>query len=672
MNNWFHTKKSNGLFHPNLLDDEQGIFCHGDQGDDTIIPFKTPFQGVSSIHTSITPLRILLVTIGISIAFFIIFSRLMYLQVFAYDSYQTRSERNRERVIPIVSERGIIYDTNGVQLTKNIPKFALAIVPQDLPRDETTREELVTKLAAIIDEDVDTVRDTILEFGSYSYESIIIKDNLDYETALTLQIAASELPGIFIQRGSKRLYQSGEVATTGESLPVGTLSHILGYQGKLNREELDALYTDGYFPSDVIGKTGIEQTYETELRGTYGARTIEVNARGKEQATLSEEAPYPGNQLYLSIDSVLQRSIEVALEKHLREAGKTNASVVAMDPRTGAVRALVSWPSFDNNDFSGGITTANYAKYIEDEARPLFNRAISGSFPSGSTIKPAVAAAALEEGIINRNTAFRSDGGIRVSQWFFPDWQAGGHGITNVTKSIAWSVNTFYYIIGGGYEEFTGLGVETIVSYLKEFGLASTLGIDIPGEVGGFLPSKEWKEEVKDERWYVGDTYNISIGQGDVLATPLQMAALTSVIANGGTLYQPYLVAEVKDPVTGDTIKNEPRVIRSGFISPSNVAIVGEGMRECVTYGSCRRLSLLPFDTAAKTGTAQWSSIHPDHAWFTSYAPYQNPEIVFALLVEEGEGGSTIGSPIMFDLYNWWWKYRNGDTNEPLAFEEEL
>ncbi len=673
MKKWFDTKKKGSLFHPNLLDDDQGIFCYNSKPvDDTIIPFQTPVQGVSSIHTSITMLRVVLISIGIGMIFATIFGRLLYLQVFAYDTYLARSERNRERVIPIVSERGIIYDVHGVQLTKNIPKFALAIVPQDLPRYEAEREVLVTRLAHIINDDIDIVRNKILEFGSYSYESIIIKDNLDYETALTLQIAASDLPGIFIQRGSKRLYQAGEIAATGESIPIGTLSHILGYQGKLNREELDRLYRRGYYPSDVIGKTGIEQTYETELRGTYGARTIEVNARGREQATLSEEPPYPGNQLYLSIDSVLQRSIEVVLEKYLRQIGKQNASVVAMDPRTGAIRALVSWPAFDNNDFSGGISVENYAKYINDDARPLFNRAISGAFPSGSTVKPAVAAAALQERIITEQTAFRSDGGIRVGQWFFPDWQAGGHGITNVTRSIAWSVNTFYYIIGGGYEEFTGLGIDTMVSYLRQFGLASVLGIDIPGEVSGFLPSREWKERVKNERWYVGDTYNVSIGQGDLLVTPLQMAALTSAIANGGTLYQPYVVAEIKDPVTGDTLKTEPRIIREGFISPQHMRVVGKGMRECVTYGSCRRLSLLPFETAGKTGTAQWSSVRDNHAWFTSYAPYTSPEIVFALLVEEGEGGSTIGSPIMFDIFNWWWKYRNGETNEPLAYTTEI
>lgn len=661
------------LFSPSFLDDTHvGMTCGRNMIDDTIIPFKTPAQGVLNMKTSITPRRMLLLTGLCTIFFVAILGRLFHLQVFAHSEYVNRSDRNRERVIPIVSERGIVYDTNGVQLTKNIPKFGLAIVPQDIPRERIAREELVTSLAEIIDEDVETVRETLEEFGSYSYESIIIKDNLDYDTALRLQIAASDLPGIFIQRGSKRLYQRGEDPLTGESYPIGSLSHVLGYQGKLNREELDRLYDDGYYPSDVIGKTGVEQTYETSLRGAYGSRSIEVNARGKYQATLAESAPYPGQHLYLSIDSVLQKSIESVLDKYLTEAGKTNASVVAMDPDTGAVLALVSWPAFDNNDFSGGITTENYQKYIEDEARPLFNRAISGAFPSGSTVKPAVAAAALQEGIITKNTTFRSSGGLRVGQWFFPDWQAGGHGITNVTKSIAWSVNTFYYMIGGGYEDFTGIGVEKIVAYLREFGLGGKLGIDIPGEVPGFLPSKAWKEEVKGERWYVGDTYNVSIGQGDVLMTPLQMASLTSVIANGGTLYQPYLVSEILDPVSGDTITTEPRVIRDGFINRTHINTVGQGMRECVTYGSCRRLSLLPFDTAGKTGTAQWSSVKDNHAWFTTYAPYQDPEIVFAILVEEGEGGSTIGSPIAFEIYNWWWKYRNGQTTKPLVFEEEI
>lgn len=671
MNLW-KRHRTHGLFDPCLLDGQPGVPCRTETDDDHIIPFKTPTKTLSSIHTSVTPLRVWVFFGALVCIAGIFFVRLCYLQIVAYDTYYARSERNRERVIPIVSERGIIYDTNGVQLTKNIPKFALAIIPQDLPRDEEERERLVSKLGAIIESDSDTVRTTLEEFGSYSYESIIIKDDLDYETALRLQIAASDLPGIFIQRGSKRLYQSGEDPQTGEAYPVGTLSHILGYQGKLNREELDRLYTSGYYPSDVIGKTGIEYSYERDLRGTYGARTLEVDARGKEQATLSEEAPYPGKHVYLSIDSTLQTTVERVVAHYLELFGKQNASVVAMDPRTGAIKALVSWPSFDNNDFSGGIAADTYTSYIADPARPLFNRAISGAFPSGSTVKPAIAAAALAEGIITPNTVFRSDGGIRVGDWFFPDWQAGGHGPTNVTKSIAWSVNTFYYIIGGGYEDFVGMGVETMTAYLREFGLSALLGIDIPGEVAGFLPSKAWKEEVKGERWYVGDTYNVSIGQGDLLVTPLQMASLTSIIANGGTLYQPYLVDTILDPVSGDTLSTEPYALRTVSISPEHLRIVGQGMRECVTYGSCRRLSLLPFDVAAKTGTAQWSSVRDDHAWFTSYAPYQNPEIVFAILVEEGEGGSTMGSPMMFDIYNWWWQYRNGQTTEPLAYSDEI
>ncbi len=230
--------------------------------------------------------------------------------------------------------------------------------------------------------------------------------------------------------------------------------------------------------------------------------------------------------------------------------------------------------------------------------------------------------------------------------------------MTNVRKSLQDSVNTFYYIIGGGYQDFVGLGVDKITKYLRLYGLSQQLGIDLPGEQYGFLPSKAWKQEIKNERWYIGDTYNLSIGQGDLLVTPLQIASLTSIIANGGSIYKPYLAKEFIDPNSQDKKIVQPELLRDNLAKPENIELIKLGMKDCVTSGSCRRLSLLPFSSGGKTGTAQWSSKNEPHAWFTAFAPYENPKIVVTVLVEEGVGGSIISAPITYEFLRWWGKNR--------------
>jgi penicillin-binding protein 2 len=267
-----------------------------------------------------------------------------------------------------------------------------------------------------------------------------------------------------------------------------------------------------------------------------------------------------------------------------------------------------------------------------------------------------IAVAALQEGIINKNTTFLSTGGITIDKWNFVDWKAGGHGLTNVTRALAWSINTFFYYIGGGYQNFVGLGVDKIVQYLKEFNLAKKTGIDLPGESEGFLPSKQWKEETKKEPWYVGDTYNLSIGQGDLLVTPIQTAVWTSAVANGGHVIAPRIVAASVNPVTKETTLTKITVNNENIVSSANMDIVKQGMRECVVSGSCQMLRSLPFTSGAKTGTAQWSATKENHAWFTAFAPYNQPKIVVAILIEEGKEGSTAAQPIARDFLSWWGK----------------
>ncbi len=589
--------------------------------------------------------------------FFFLLAWIVHVQLVQGSSYLSAAESNRKRTLPIPSERGYILDRNGIKLTENIPNFSLALVPQDLPRDVIRREQVIRRLSELTSQNTTEIRAVLERYGNYSYESIVIQEGLDYETALLIQIAAADLPGIHIQRGSKRLYLT-DFPDTGVTSSTLSLSHIIGYQGKLSPEELDVEYENGYLPSDLIGKTGVEKTYERALRGTYGRREIEVNARGREQSVLSEKSPEPGKHVVLAIDIRMQQKLEQIVKHYLNTGGKKRAAAVVLDVHSGQVLALVSVPAYDNNHFSGGISVDQYRAYLNNEDKPLFNRAISGTYPSGSTIKPAVAAAALQEGIINASTSFLSSGGVAVSQWFFPDWLSGGHGITNVRKSLADSVNTFYYYIGGGYRDFTGLGVDMITAYLRSFGFAKELGIDLNGEQAGFLPSKKWKQEVKNERWYIGDTYNLSIGQGDILVTPLQIASMTASIANGGTLYQPHVVKGIIHSGSEKEEKIKKKIIGENIILQKYLRTVRLGMRDCVVYGSCRRLSLLPFSAAGKTGTAQWHAAKENHAWFTSFAPFEDPKIAVTVLVEEGEGGSKIAAPIAYDFYKWWGNYR--------------
>lgn len=654
---------------------ESSFIFDKDTGKQVAVPGSNTFVG-----SSISSRTMIAFAIGLVAIFLTLTGRVMYLQIVKGDTYSAMAQNNRQRTLPIPSERGLIFDSNGIQLTKNIPKFSLALVPQDLPRDKEERAAIVARLAELTNQSPDTIKEIIEQYGSYSYESIIIDENLDYDTALSIQIAAKDLPGINIQRGSRRLYLRNVsqydlfVTTTLDEASTSTvlkipsivsnpveylsLSHILGYQGKLSPEELDELHEIGYLPSDSIGKTGVEKSYESYLRGTYGHQVIEVDALGKKQGVVSEMAPTPGSHVILTIDATIQEKLEQILQDTLREHGKEKGSVVAVDPRDGSIVALVSLPAFDNNHFSGGIEPERYKRYLEDNRNPLFNRAIAGSFPSGSTIKIAIAAAALQERIITESTSFKSTGGLKIGDFFFPDWLAGGHGIVNVRKSIAQSVNTFYYYIGGGFQNFTGLGIDRINHYLRIFGFATPLGIDIPGETGGFLPTREWKLREKQERWYVGDTYNVSIGQGDVLVTPLQIAMMTSAIANGGTLYTPHVVHAVMDPITLQETSVTFDIKNDDLIDAGYLRIVRLGMKDCVESGSCRQLYGLPVSIGGKTGTAQWRSDRDYHAWFTSFAPFESPEIVLTVLIEEGGEGSEVAVPLAKKFYLWWSQYR--------------
>lgn len=574
--------------------------------------------------------------------------RLFHLQINKGEYYRTIADGNRIRVERIQAKRGIIYDTNLIPLLKNSPSFSLQIIPVDLPEDEDEFLKLENLLNEKLGEEInfkDYISDDILE----NFQPRIIKESLDYEQAMDLLVLSKDLKGVSIVIDRKREYSYG-----------GYFSHVLGYMGSISEEKYQGFREKGYYLDDKIGMTGLEYVYEDILRGEIGKKKIEVDSLGKEIKELAREDPVDGRGLVLSLDAALQVEISNLLVKLLENRNLNKASIVAVDPRDGSVLALVTIPTFDNNIFSEKLSSEKYNFLINDPNMPMFFRAVSGEYPPGSTFKIVMAAAGLESGVISPSSSFLSNGGIRIGQWFFPDWKAGGHGMTNVRKALAESVNTFFYTIGGGYKEFLGLGLEKINFYSKQFGLSYKTGIDIPNESDGFLPTEAWKNEIQKEPWYIGDTYHLSIGQGYVLVSPLQVAMFTSAIANGGTLYKPQVLKAIIEDKEAKLVNHY--INNQDFISKENIKTVQEGLKMSVTDGSCRYLLTLPVESAGKTGTAQFGNEGKTHAWFTGYAPYDNPEIVLTILIEGGGEGSTVAVPLARDILMWY--INNKKSNE--------
>jgi penicillin-binding protein 2 len=590
----------------------------------------------------------------IFLAFFGLGARIFWLGIVKGDFYSAEAETNRSRSQRIEAQRGIVYDRNMRPLVRNIARFGVLAVPADLPEGEKEKKDFLNKLAGIVFLNDATSTEKFLveaeidlrkiEKGSLeSFRSIYLIDNIDYEAAMRLYLSESDFPGIFVSESSRREY-------LGEAY---SLSHVLGYTGKINSEEYAVLEESGYDYTDYIGKTGLENFWEEELRGRNGAEKVEVDAFGNKKKILFSESAVNGRNLVLSLDYDLQKKTEDVLSSKMEDVGLSKGVAIVMDPDNGEILSLVSLPAYDNNLFSAGIGIDDYEKLKNNSDNPFLNRAISGEYPSGSTVKMIVASAALQEKIITEKTSIFSSGGLNVGIWYFPDWKAGGHGWTDVRKAIADSVNTFFYYIGGGYDNFSGLGVDNLVKYFRVFGLGDKTGIDLPNESLGFVPSKEWKEKVREENWYIGDTYHLSIGQGDLLVTPLQVARWTAFFANGGELVQPHLVMDILDEKNNSA---EEMIFKSenGIIDSYNVEVVRQGMRKTVTTGSAKRLQDLPVEAAAKTGTAQWNTKKDSHAWITAFAPYKNPEIVVTVLVEEGIEGSQISLTVAQEIMKYY------------------
>jgi len=468
-----------------------------------------------------------------------------------------------------------------------------------------------------------------LVFNKPSFDFVcngeVVEENLDHQSLILYEVNIDQYPGCEVKNNTVREYLQGSV-----------FSHVIGYQRKTGE------------------KTGLEGYYDDVLEAKPGEIQVTRDVSGNPISKEVVSQPLSGQSLVLHLDAGLQKKINETLTRTIRNVGAKTGAVVALNPQTGGILALTSFPNFDNNLFSQEMSQEEWQALQDNPYNPLFNRAIAGEYPTGSTIKPLIASAVLQEEIISPEKKINCTGRIIIPHSWVPnasstkeDWKV--HGWTDMRKAIAESCNVYFYTVGGGYQDQEGLGPSRIKKYLELFGWGIPAQVDLPGGVEGLIPSPAWKKEIKGVGWWDGDTYNLSIGQGDVLATPIQVAASFAAIANSGTLYQPQIVQSV---LGGQEMW--PKVIRKDFINPENLEIVREGMRDAVRYGSSVLLSSLPVKAAAKTGTAQTGQQDVYHNWVTVFAPYENPEIVLTVLIENVPGMQVASLPVANEVL-WWY-----------------
>ncbi len=637
---------------------------------------------------------------GVMLAVLLIFIvRLWQLQILEGGEYQLAATLNRLRVVPIEAPRGLIYDRHGRPLVRNVPSFEVAVVPAYLPDDEEALDRIYRRLSELLEIPVTNrtattspqgagekgIRERVNEGLLVPYEPVVLKRNVDRETAMILLEEALTMPGVYVQVAPGRAYPTGPLTAS-----------AIGYVGRIPEEQADAYEALGYDPdTDLVGLTGIEYQYEKELRGSKGRRYVEENVQRQVIRTLGEPIqPVPGHNVVLTLDLDLQRAAYMALRRGMEKVGARRGVVIAMNPQTGEVLALVSLPTYDNNLFTQGIPPETYQALLQDPHHPFLNHAIGDQPPPGSTFKIVTAAAALQEGVIDERTIIQGEGVVYLPNKYYPKdpgraqkfvcWiylnRGGSHGPLNVVDALAQSCDIFFYKVGGGFEEqeIEGLGIQKLAEYARLFGLGEPTGIDLPAEAAGLVPDPTWKRRTYGETWSTGDTYNMSIGQGFLLATPLQILNATAAVANGGILYRPQLLYQITDVEGNVLYAFQPQVIRQVPVSPENLALVRQGMEAAVAYGTAQKAQVPGIRVAGKTGTAEFfcgpddekagicrmGPPLPTHAWFTAFAPVEKPEIALVVWVFNGGEGSATAAPIAQEILSYYFQRAEKGTGE--------
>jgi penicillin-binding protein 2 len=595
--------------------------------------------------------KIRLIVLGALVltGFGLLASRFYVLQIVKHNHYHTLAENNRISIVPVAPNRGLITDRNGITIAHNFFVYTLEITPSKVDNfDETITE--ISKLVEISNNDLK--RFNKLKARSHAFESIPIRTHLNEIEAAKFAANRFRFPGVEIKSRLFRHYPNGKLGV-----------HIAGYIGRINDNDLDNLQKadmlSNYKGTDHIGKSGIEQFYENDLHGTTGFQQVEINADGKAVRVLSSTAPVSGNNLTLSIDLKLQDIAEKGF-------GDRRGALVAIEPQTGEILALVSMPTFDPNLFVGGIDTNNWRLLNESIDKPLINRPLRGVYPPGSTFKPFVALAGLQAGKRKPPFSIRDAGYFMLpnSSHRYRDWKVGGHGFVDMQRAITISCDTFFYGLA------VELGIEKLTDFVRHFGFGKRTGIDINGENGGLLPTPEWKQRRFKQPWYMGETVIVGIGQGYTLVTPMQLAYATSVLANKGKAMKPHLVKAITDVKTSSTKTVQPMVNDNIILDDNNLEIVKQGMIDVTLPGgtAARVGANAGYSIAAKTGTAQVIGIkqnerydenniderHRDHALFIAYAPADNPKIAIAAIVENGGHGGSAAGPIVRQVMDYY------------------
>ncbi len=658
--------------------------------------------------------RLWLLRILVVVILAVLSVRLYRVQIGEGSTYRLLADRNRLRRVEMPAPRGVIYDQRGTLLVRNDPSFTVEIVPADLPKnaqnepDVKRQKELLDRLMALLppplEKDKEDARgeggqhlpdvmkraeiERLVEEGQWggAYRPVTIAKYIDEATAFQVAEMTPRLPGVNVVAVPVRNYLEGS-----------EVSHILGYMGPISPDVVEEYEGKGYVANESIGQSGLEATYESEMHGVRGRQTIEVDVNGHKVRTIGQPAdPEPGHNLTLTIDLELQKVATKYLQEAISQttgfSKATQGIVVAMDPRNGAIRAMVSLPSYDNNLFAQGISQADWDKLIQDPNHPLLNLAVSGEYPPGSTFKLVPAAAGLQEGVITPDTRLgdgfdgANDGIIYIANRFYPNdmklaqpfycWihtYGRGHGKISLRDAIAQSCDTFFYQLGGGYPNLTqGVGLTAIGKYARRFGFGFPTGIELIGEAAGQVPDDKYKRLGFAEPWTIGDTYNMSIGQGFMLSTPLQLANMTAAVANRGKLYRPQLVERITDD-EGKTVREFAPILNNEVeVDKKNLDVIREGMFGAINWpqGTAPIVKLPDIAVAGKTGTAEFFRDEdkdgkedrndkdrlPTHAWFTAFAPYNDPEMVVTVLVPNGGEGSAVAAPVAARILRWYFK----------------
>ena len=574
-----------------------------------------------------------------------VLGRMFYLQVIDHEHFTTLAQDNRVKLIPLPPTRGLIYDRQNRPLALNRPAFNLEIVPELVPHIDQTLEDLDV-LIGLREQDLE--RFDRLRRQKRHFESIPIKLDITQEEAALFAINRHKFPGVSIKARLTRTYPMKEI-----------MAHVVGYVGRISLKDLKSIDASNYAGTTYIGKTGVERSYEDVLHGQVGMQEVEINALGKAVRVLQETPPRPGRSLRLNVDSALQK---VALDA----LGDVNGAVVAIDPRDGGVLAMASKPGYDTNPFVEGISSKAYKALRDDPDKPLYNRAVQGTYPPGSTIKPFMGLAGLELGLLDLKEKKYCPGFFQLPghDHKYRDWKRGGHGPMDVDSAITQSCDVFFYQLA--HE----IGIDKLQQYLKQFHFGEKTGIDLMGERKGIRPSREWKRRRYKQVWFPGETVIIGIGQGAFQATPLQLAAATAAIANGGHYHEPRLVSAILDESNGDVSPEPGKTHTIPRHNPANWNKIREAMEHVVQgpRGTARQLKNEHYRIAGKTGTAQVFTVAQDaeydeetvtkkmrdHALFIAYAPVEDPKIAIAVIVENGGHGGSTAAPVAKKVMDAW------------------